>query len=303
MSKGKSTLKSFSFGSYLGVDELPDEVLMLFIELLEKPGKSIEYVEEIINAALMGRIDFTKPFKIDAYEYKIRSTAHINSEKERKRKTFIDFSSNDTEREVSMRNGGVTIDSVSTSAIEDLKDAYDEVLDNIELQEAVSSIKALNDTFRVDFGVNLIKLLKKALSGYPQAVGRLKEVCNEFKQVSEWVQVILKSGHPVESLFLDNDVVVLSAVPETREAYVVAEKETIEEVVEVKSNNAVVVDIRDMFRRGKTMKADEETVIKDDNLVVAEVIELVANEEKEIVGEVAEINPNRAKVVDIRERD
>jgi hypothetical protein len=281
MSKGRSTLKSFSFGSYKGVDELPDVVVGLFSSMMERPEKSVEYAEEIINAALEGRINFDKEFNMGAYENSIRNNTRMNAQDRMKKETF--FTDDDLDEAY---KGGVSENKVS-----DDRDDYASFEDEDEVKWAVNSIKAENNTYRIDYGINLIKLLKGAVKGFPHAIERLKEVCNEFKQVNEWVQVILKSGHTVESLFTDDNVVSLSAVSEVREAYVVAEKENREEVVEVKSNNAVVVDIRDMFRKEMVSKPVEET----------EVIELVAEEEKEIIREVAELKDHDAKVVDIRD--
>lgn len=201
MSKCKSTLKSFSFGSYKGVDELPEEVMSLFLGMVGKPEKNVEFADEIINAGLDGRINFNKIFNLDAYEYTIRNNTRMNVEKERSKKTFIDFGSSDSERDSSIRNGGITIDSVSASAIEDLKDAYEEVALTSELKYAVDTIKGLNDDFVDDYGINLIGLIKKAVVGFPQAVTKLKDVCDEFKIVSEQVEIILKSGQDVESCF------------------------------------------------------------------------------------------------------
>lgn len=277
MCKGKSTLKSFSFGSYKGVDELPDVVVGLFSSMMKRPEKSVEYAEEIINAALEGRINFDKEFNIGAYENTIRNNTRMNAQDRQKKETFF----TDDEFEDSYKGG------VSENKVSDDRDDYASFEDEDEVKWAVKNIKAENNTFRIDYGINLIKLLKKATGGYPQAMEKLRMVCLEFERVGEWIRIILSSGHPVDSLFTDSDGVALAVVSEVRDSYVVAEKETIEEVVEVKSNNAVVVDIRDMFRKEKVSKPVEET----------EVIELVAEEEKEV----AELKDNNAKVVDIRD--
>lgn len=200
MRKG-STLMSFGFGSYKGVDEIPENILSLFTSMLDQPEKTVECTEEIITAGLEKRIDFSRVFNLDAYEYTIKNNTRMNVEKERSKKVFIDFASNESERESSLRNGGMTVDSVSASAIKDLSDAFEEVLDNSELQYAIDTIKSLNDDFIVDYGINLVSVIKKAVIGFPQAVAKLKELCDEFDVVSEQVQIILQSGKDVESCF------------------------------------------------------------------------------------------------------
>ncbi len=276
--RGKSTLKSFSFGSYKGVDELPDVVVGLFSSMMERPEKSVEYAEEIINAALEGRINFDKEFNMGAYETSIRNNTRMNAQDRMKKETF--FTDDDLDEAY---KGGVSENKVS-----DNRDDYASFEDEDEVKWAVNSIKAENNTYRIDYGINIIKLLKKATGGYPQAMEKLKMVCLEFERVGEWIKIILSSGHSVDSLFSEDNVVSFSVLSEVRDSYAVAEKETREEVVEVKSNNAVVVDIRDMFRKEKVSKPVEET----------EVVEVVAEEEKEV----AELKSNIAKVVDIRER-
>lgn len=201
MSKGRSTLRSFAFGSYKGVDELPSEVLNLFTSLLERPDKHIEFASEIIDAGLEGRINFNTVFNLSAYEFTCKSNERMNLERRRAKEVFIDYSSTDTEREESLRNGGITIDSVSISAVDKLADAFEEVIDNSELEYAVSTIKALNNDFIVDYNVNLISVIKRAKDGFPQAKAVLKRLCDECDVVKEQVEIILRSGRDVNSCF------------------------------------------------------------------------------------------------------
>lgn len=201
MSKGHSTLKSFGFGSYKGVDELPSCVLGLFTPMLDRPERTVEFTEEIINAGLEGRIDFTKVFNLDAYEFTVRNNEKMNTEKRRAKEVFIDYSSTETEKESSLRNGGITMDAVAVSAVEKLSDAFEEVVDSSELSYAIETIKSLNDDFIIENGVNLISVIKKAVEGFPQAKATLKRVCEEYSIVSEQVHIILKSGRDVNSCF------------------------------------------------------------------------------------------------------
>ena len=258
MSREKSTLKSFSFGSYKGVDELPDVVVELFTAMTERPEKSVEYAEEIINAGLEGRIDFDREFNLDAYEYRVRNTTYMNVEKTKRKVTF--FHGEDID---DTHKGGVSENKVS-----DDRDDYANIDDEDEVKWAVNNIKAENNTFRVDYGINLIKLLRKGIEGYPQATERLRMVCKEFERVGEWIKIILSSGYSVDLLFSDSDAG-FSVLSEERGSYVVVEKEVVDEV----------------------RKAVEET----------EVIELVSDNEKKIIEEEVDCQIKNTPVVDITE--
>ena len=82
-----------------------------------------------------------------------------------------------------------------------MKDAFEEVLMNEELEYAVSTIKSLNDSFIADYGTDLIFTLKNAVRGIPQAVTEIKNICTEFSVVSELIETILTSKREVEVLF------------------------------------------------------------------------------------------------------
>ena len=49
-------LRSLGFGKFHGVDELPTEVLNLFMDLAKNPEKHVEFSAEIISAGLQGKI-------------------------------------------------------------------------------------------------------------------------------------------------------------------------------------------------------------------------------------------------------
>lgn len=194
-------LRSFSFGTFMGVNELPVEVLNLFLPLTENPDKRLEFASEIISAGLQGRIDFSKEFNLDAYEATIRKNQHLLKENERKKKSYIDFSGSSDDFEDIASSGGVKADFVQLDSIEEMKDAFEEVLLNEELAYAVSTIKSLNDEFISDYGTDLIFALKRAVQGIPQAVEEIKKICQEFSLVSELIETILSSKQEVEILF------------------------------------------------------------------------------------------------------
>lgn len=194
-------LRSYSYGTCMGVNELPVEVLNLFLPLVEEPNKKIEFASEIISAGLQGRIDFSRGFNLDAYEATIRKNQHLLKESERKKKSYIDFSGASDDFDEVASKGGIKVEFESLETIEEMKDAFEEVLMNEELEYAVSTIKSLNDSFIADYGTDLIFTLKNAVRGIPQAVTEIKNICTEFSVVSELIETILTSKREVEVLF------------------------------------------------------------------------------------------------------
>lgn len=194
-------LRSYSFGTYMGVNELPVNILNLFLPLVTQPNKQIECVSEVVSAGLQGRIDFSKEFNLDAYEATIRKNKHLLKENERRKKTYLDFSGGGDDFDEVTSKGGIKADFEILDSIEEVKDAYEEVLASDELKYAVATIKSLNNDFITDYGLDLIFALKKAVKGIPQAVEEVKQVCEDFKVVSDLVHVILNSGQSIDLLF------------------------------------------------------------------------------------------------------
>ena len=194
-------LRSYNFGTFMGVSELPVNVLNLFLPLAENPSKQIEFASEIVSAGLQGRIDFSKDFNLDAYEATIRKNQHLLKESERKKKTYIDFSGSGDDFDEVASSGGIKADFESFNSVEEMTDAFEEVLLNEELEYAVSTIKSLNNDFIADYGTDLIFALKNAVRGVPQAVEEIKNICKDFVVVSELIETVLKSNKSVELLF------------------------------------------------------------------------------------------------------
>lgn len=195
------TLRSFSFGTYMGVNELPIEVINLFLPLTENPNKKVEFASEIVKAGLQGNINFQKEFNLDAYEATIRKNQHLLKESERKKKAYFDYSGANDDYDEVISSGGIKADFIKLDSIEEMKDAFEEVLLNEELKYAVSTIKSLNDEFISDYGTDVIFALKRAVQGIPQAIEEIKHICEEFSLVSELIETILESKQKVDVLF------------------------------------------------------------------------------------------------------
>ena len=193
-------LRSYSYGFHLGVAEIPEEVLQLFTQLNSGSVKQTDFASDIINAGLQGRINFNREFNLGGYETSIRRNQHYTKESSKKKQSYLDFSSEDNFNEVAS-SGGIKAEQLQLDTIEEMKDAFEEVLMDEDLKYAVSTIKELNEDFISDYGTDLIFALKKAVKGTPQAVKQLKTICEEFTVVSDCIQTILSSKQEVDILF------------------------------------------------------------------------------------------------------
>lgn len=197
-----SNLSSLSFGLAYGVSEIPKEVLGLFTDLALNTDKRIEFTEEIVSNGLQGRIDFNKPFNIDAYEATIRKNQNLCKESKRKKVRYIDFSSGDDYEDIS-KNGGIREDDLhkSSDSVRAMRDAFEEFIDDESLQYAVNSIKALSEELLIEEEVDLIEALKSAKRGTPSAVTVVKNLCSKYTVVADLIYEILDSGRDLEEVF------------------------------------------------------------------------------------------------------
>lgn len=191
-----SLLKSYSFGSFLGEDEIPEKVLNLFQESV-KEGKKISYASEIVYAGLSGNIELDKPFYLDGYERAIVTNERLTKSKRKKKELFLDTSASDDYDEIT-RNGGIHEDRI---CLDDVEDIYESVLDSEELKYAVSQIKSMNSELIVVDGVNLIEAMKLALNGFPKALAEVKRICEFYPKISECVKTVLSCGESLDKVF------------------------------------------------------------------------------------------------------
>ena len=193
-------MRSFAYGIESGISKLPEDIMLLFTDMLTDK-KPVDCVDEIITAALAGKINLNKSFNLRGYEYKVHENQKLVQAKKDKNNKYIDDtdSANDDYSDV-RRTGGITASEASANAINKMKDAYDEVCDDAELKYAIETIKEINEDMIVEDGVDLIRLVKNALTGIPQAVKSLKDVCEEHSLVKEYVYIILNSGKDVAEL-------------------------------------------------------------------------------------------------------
>lgn len=191
-----SLLRSYSFGSFLGEEEIPEKVLGLFSESVIG-GKEVKYASEIVFAGLQGNIDLDKPFYLDSYVRAIETNSRLNKNKRKQKELFIDTSASDDYDELT-RNGGIHEDKLS---IDEVEDAYDEVLNSEELEYAVSQIRRLNSELITVERVNIIEAMKLALNGFPKALAEVKRICDFYPHISKYIETILSCGKSLEEVF------------------------------------------------------------------------------------------------------
>ena len=193
-------LRSYSYGTFCGHNELPDEILNLFTDLVEHPEKKIEFASEIISNGLQGRINFNSEFNIDAYEATIRKNNNLIKESKRKKEVFLDTGSSTDDFDEVASKGGIKADRFMPTALQ-IQDAFEQVLLDDELAYAVSTIKELDEMLQIEEGVFIIRVLRQAIKGIPDSVKILKRICEDYEVVAEQIRIILDSGRSFDEIF------------------------------------------------------------------------------------------------------
>ena len=193
-------MRNYSFGIYNGFNELPIEVLNLFVGLADNPNQQVEFSCEIVEAGLAGKIDFSKPFNIVAYENAIRKNNSLTANTKRKKEVSIDFFSNSEDDNVNTYDV-ISEDTASNQLASKVKDAYAEIFEDDELNFAISTIVGLNDDMMAVEEVDLIRCLKDAVLGVEKAVATIKRISNSYPVLAESIQTVFASGQVVNVLF------------------------------------------------------------------------------------------------------
>lgn len=192
-------LRSFSFGLIYGVNELPENVINLFSELLKHPEINIEHASEIVEAGLKGNIG--ENFSLIAYEKGIKKKEALAKISKAKRKKNIDTSL-DTEQDNSVTSYfDISMTQLDMQVVKttDLLDEYEKLLNEDELEYAIKEIKGLQKDIFIKEQIDVMQGLKDALDGVPVAIRTMKELCEKYERVNELVEIILSSKIPLES--------------------------------------------------------------------------------------------------------
>lgn len=200
-------LSSCSFGSHYGVEELPQSVLELFLELVDNPSKKVEFTSEIVFAGLEGRIYSKGDFCIDAYENGIRKIDTLRREG-REKKRFVSLQNEGSNNAEEWNNGEINASYVGKMLYDrSVDDVFEQVLESSALQEAVDKIKALNEDFILEDQVDVIQALHQATTGEQsdprviKATEILRVFCEKYNDLAEYVRTVLTSQQRVEELF------------------------------------------------------------------------------------------------------
>lgn len=192
-------LHSLSFGTIAnGQSEIPTEVLNLFISLSDNPTKKLEFASEIVENGLAGRIRLDSSFNIDAYEATIRKNLRLGKESKRKKETHIVFDSEDID-DYSDKSG-INLGRYTPKALQ-MQDAFEQLLNDEELEYAISTIRALDKDLQVEENIFIIDVIKQALLGVPTAIESIKYICGKYKLVAEQLETILSSGKSFNEMF------------------------------------------------------------------------------------------------------
>ena len=192
-------LRSFSFGLIYGVNELPENVINLFSELLKHPEINIEDASEIVEAGLKGNIG--ENFSLIAYEKGIKKKEALAKISKAKKKKNIDISL-DTEQDNSVTSYfDISMTQLDMQVVKttDLLDEYEKLLNEDELEYAIKEIKGLQKDIFIKEQIDVMQGLKDALDGVPVAIRTMKELCEKYERVNELVEIILSSKIPLES--------------------------------------------------------------------------------------------------------
>lgn len=190
-------LRSFSFGSSMGVDEIPQKVLSLFSSYVGA-DKQLQNASEIVFAGIQGRINLDGKFNMEGYTHAIEHNKKLYKNNRKKKESFIDYGSPSDDYNTIAQEGGIQADRLQ---IEEVKDAFEELIEHDELRYAVSAIKQVNAEFIVVEELDLIDAIRMALKGIPQAIKDVQRICDFYPQVAENVKTILSSGFEFEEVF------------------------------------------------------------------------------------------------------
>lgn len=194
-----STLKSYSFGTAYGVNELPVHVIKLFGDMTKYPDLRIEHANEIIEAGIQGKIDSEK-FILSAYEKGIQRKEQLAKRgryNKYKNVNFLEDKNTDLIQTYScytVNMSDLDADDIVSMNSMIIEDEYEKLLNKDELEYAVEQIKSLQYDILVYDQIDFIGGLKDALKGIPNSVAVIKELCDKYEYIKDLIQIILKAN-------------------------------------------------------------------------------------------------------------
>ncbi len=184
-----SLLRSYSFGIHFGYNEIPADVLRLFANV--DSNKRLEYAGTIVENAMLGRIDTSKPFNLDGYETRVKFNEKLSTNQKGKKELYIGDDVADADEVV--RTGGLTPNMVSAQSLYSEELGYSKILNKAEFRYALNRVNALKSELFISEGVDIRGLILDALNGIPSATKVLKELCNKYDELSSLIKILLSS--------------------------------------------------------------------------------------------------------------
>lgn len=175
-------LRSVSFNT-----ECSSKIWELF-EKANELGTKLDYTLEIIEAAMQGRIDFEKDFKLKEYVASIDRTKRLEGLREAKRAVHVTDVSDDE-------------DSSGVPYPVDDRDDYEELENKFELQQAVDRFNEMQNYFLVNAKCDSKLAVRQALRGIPESIELVKNLCDEYPIAADLLKIILGSGYSYEQIF------------------------------------------------------------------------------------------------------
>lgn len=179
--------------SYAFQKEVPDTVWNLFSKA-DKLGTGLDYTLEIIDAAMQGDINLNREFNLKGYIYSINQVRKHEDRRRYKKNLRINYTVDDE------ADFGDNIQADNLSGYVESIDEYEKIDNDSEVSYAISEINRMSHDIMIFHNVDIETCLSQANRGMPESINLLRKLVNDNPQVGLYIQTILASGYPLETL-------------------------------------------------------------------------------------------------------
>lgn len=179
--------------SYAFQKEVPDTVWNLFSKA-DKLGTGLDYTLEIIDAAMQGDINLNREFNLKGYIYSINQARKHEDRRRYKKNLRINYTVDDE------ADFGDNIQADNLSGYVESIDEYEKIDNDSEVSYAISEINRMSHDIMIFHNVDIETCLSQANRGMPESINLLRKLVNDNPQVGLYIQTILASGYPLETL-------------------------------------------------------------------------------------------------------
>lgn len=181
-------------GSLSLLKDVPYSIYASFFDLAKTPNKSVVNALEILDYTLAGKVNLSQPVNLYALDYMFSKYLDMNV----KKNIPIIFTEDDSELSQAYQKGNVCIGNRCTALI--VKDAYKELLDEDELDSTIQALKKMEQELLIYENVSIFDMLISAKRGIKASVMTLKNLCEKYESLAEYVKIVLSSGTDLEEL-------------------------------------------------------------------------------------------------------